>query len=227
MTAEDWKDIGLAVVGCIPIVGSVVAVGEALSEAYDGNYVDAGISLAGVIPFAGTAGKVAKFAKKGKIAGKILNLINKGKNLVKRLAKKAKALGGKMKTLSSHMMADARKAIENAAKKIAGKTGKGKVKRPYSHIPDSPSVGPGKKFTKAQKEKIIQDNMKKNGGVVRSDQSGAELVRPQKSQKGVKPDSNEWQIDHIDARSKGGSNSNSNSNAQVLSREENRAKSDK
>ncbi|WP_199884109.1 hypothetical protein [Anaerosinus massiliensis] len=28
------------------------------------------ISLAGVIPFAGTAGKVAKFAKKGKIAGK-------------------------------------------------------------------------------------------------------------------------------------------------------------
>ncbi|WP_110955878.1 YwqJ-related putative deaminase [Anaerosinus massiliensis] len=82
--------------------------------------------MAGVIPFAGTAGKVAKFAKKGKIAGKILNLLNKGKNLVKRLAKKAKALGGKMKTLSSHMMVDARKAIENAAKKIAGKTGKGK-----------------------------------------------------------------------------------------------------
>ncbi|WP_110955882.1 hypothetical protein [Anaerosinus massiliensis] len=45
LTAEDWKDIGLAVVGCIPIVEIVVAVGEA----YDGNYVCG--KLAGVIPY--------------------------------------------------------------------------------------------------------------------------------------------------------------------------------
>ena len=38
------------------------------------------------------------------------------------------------------------------------------------------------------------------------------------------PDPNEWQIDHITPKSKGGSNSYSN--AQVLSRYENRMKSD-
>lgn len=55
--------------------------------------------------------------------------------------------------------------------------------------------------------------------------SGQVLIKPSKSQKGVTPPDNEWQIDHIKARSKGGSNSYSN--AQVLSRKENRLKSNK
>jgi 5-methylcytosine-specific restriction endonuclease McrA len=45
------------------------------------------------------------------------------------------------------------------------------------------------------------------------------------SQKGVTPPANEWQIDHIDPKNNGGSNSYDN--AQVLSRQENRLKSDK
>lgn len=95
---------------------------------------------------------------------------------------------------------------------------------PYSDIPDPKNVGPGKPFTKAQKEAIIQENMRRNGGVVCSDGDGRVLVKPSKSVKGVTPDPNEWQIDHINPRSRGGSNSNSN--AQVLSRQENRIKSD-
>ncbi|HGM0961415.1 TPA: polymorphic toxin-type HINT domain-containing protein, partial [Neisseria gonorrhoeae] len=89
---------------------------------------------------------------------------------------------------------------------------------PYGNLSDNKSVGEGKKFTPAQKKAIIQENMNRNGGVVKSDQSGEVLVRPKKSQKGITPPSNEWQIDHVQAKSKGGSNSYKN--AQVLSRRE-------
>lgn len=96
------------------------------------------------------------------------------------------------------------------------------AKSPYSHLEDPPNVGAGKDFTQTQKSQIIEENMNRNNGVVKSDMSGQELVRPQKSQKGVTPPKNEWQIDHITPKDKGGTNSFEN--AQVLSREENRAK---
>ena len=95
----------------------------------------------------------------------------------------------------------------------------------YSTLKDSKLVDKGKKFTPYQKRKIIQHNMERNGGVIKSDLSGEVLVPATKSQKGVTPNPLEAQIDHIVTRSKGGSNSYSN--AQVLSRIENIMKSDK
>ncbi|WP_291568421.1 MULTISPECIES: hypothetical protein [unclassified Clostridium] len=42
-------------------------------------------------------------------------------------------------------------------------------------------VGPGKDFTEAQKRNIIQENMKMNKEVVKSDLSEKVLVKPSKS----------------------------------------------
>jgi hypothetical protein len=64
---------------------------------------------------------------------------------------------------------------------------------------------------------------KANGGVVRSDKSGTILTQPQKSRRGVTSDPDEWQFDHVDPKSCGGTNCSSN--IQILSRRENREKS--
>lgn len=67
--------------------------------------------------------------------------------------------------------------------------------------------------------------MRRNGGKIKSDMSGKELVPATQSKLNVTPDPLEVQIDHIKPRSSG--ESNSYSNAQVLSREENIFKSNK
>lgn len=99
---------------------------------------------------------------------------------------------------------------------------------PYSHLDESRhSIGEGKEFTQAQKRKIIEENMRRNGGELRSDLSGELLYPATQCKKGELPEHfwEEVQIDHIFPKSKGGSNSFSN--AQVLSRRENLMKSDK
>ena len=65
----------------------------------------------------------------------------------------------------------------------------------------------------------LDENRNRNGGVLKSDLSGKRLDNPTRSRKGVKANMNQAEIDHIQPRSKGGTNSSSN--AQVLSKEEN------
>ena len=96
---------------------------------------------------------------------------------------------------------------------------------PYSYLEDGSNVGPGKDFTAAQKQKMLQENMERNGGVVKSDNPNDFfdiLSKPEKSQKGVTPSPDEWQFDHIIPKDQGGTNSFSN--CQIVSRKFNRTK---
>jgi hypothetical protein len=102
---------------------------------------------------------------------------------------------------------------------------------PYSNLTDSKSVGPGKNFTSTQKQNILDANKAKNSGVLKSDLSGKSIDAPVKSQKGVKANMNQAEVDHITPKKPADSNvqpgSNSYKNAQVLSKEENLLKSNK
>jgi len=102
------------------------------------------------------------------------------------------------------------------------------VRGPYSHLSDPPNVGFGEHFSHAQKMRIYEENIAPNGGVLRSDRDGSELVLPSRSERGVTPPPNEAQIDHIVPRVPLDPSvipgSNSYRNAQVLSRTQNREK---
>jgi RHS repeat-associated protein len=102
---------------------------------------------------------------------------------------------------------------------------------PYADMKDSGSVKAGGKFTPTQKANIYKSNMDRNGGMLRSDMDGQELVIPSKSMPGVTPPKNEAQIDHIAPRNPANSSTapgtNSYGNAQVLSREQNKTKSNR
>ncbi len=100
----------------------------------------------------------------------------------------------------------------------------------YGHLKDPRGAGPGKRFTTKQQNEVYKSNMERNGGVLRDDETGKELVRSKKSMGGVKnPPTNEAQVDHIIPRRPRDSSiapgTNSYSNARVISRERNRAKS--
>lgn len=95
----------------------------------------------------------------------------------------------------------------------------------YSDLPEPRNVGDGKKTTSSQRARILERNAQNNGGQMRSDGDGRPLNQPQKTAKGQKADMNQAEVDHIDPRSKGGSNSNKN--LQVISKEENIKKSNK
>ncbi|MCF6348442.1 MAG: hypothetical protein L3J20_09110 [Flavobacteriaceae bacterium] len=103
--------------------------------------------------------------------------------------------------------------------------------KPYKHLEDSKHVGTGKDFTAAQRKKIYDANRKRNGGVLKDDDTGEILVQSQKSKKGVTPSQNEAQIDHIIPKNPDNpsipAGSNSYKNAKVISRQRNRAKSNK
>lgn len=76
-----------------------------------------------------------------------------------------------------------------------------------------------------QIREIRKENLKRNSGTLRDDETGAELVMPQQSKKGITPPHNEAHIDHIIPKAVDGTNDYTN--FRVISRQQNLAKGKK
>ena len=73
--------------------------------------------------------------------------------------------------------------------------------------------------------KILKYNTTRRDSRGSGEQCKQNVIKPKKSKRGIKPPKNEWQIDHIDPDSLGGSNKGEN--GQLLCRRCNRKKSNK
>jgi RHS repeat-associated protein len=89
----------------------------------------------------------------------------------------------------------------------------------YSNLKEPRNVGEGKNTTFSQRQRILEQNKINNNGELRSDGDGRKLDAPSKINKGEKANMNQAEVDHINPKSKGGSNSNEN--LRVISKEEN------
>jgi hypothetical protein len=89
----------------------------------------------------------------------------------------------------------------------------------YSKLNEPRKVGPGLETTIAQRKRILEYNKQQNGGVVKSDVDGTIVDIPKKVSKGEKANMNQAEIDHIEERVNGGSNSNKN--LRVVSKKQN------
>ncbi len=87
----------------------------------------------------------------------------------------------------------------------------------------APGSRVGKDFTVAGKREVLRKAVTAEGDILCAE-CGVKCVRPEKSMSGVTPNANEWQIDHVFAKSRGGSGTPDN--GQVLCRQCNRNKWD-
>jgi hypothetical protein len=213
----------LNVAGMIPVIGTPADAINAGWYAAQGDWKNAALSAATAIPgvgdFVGGARLSTTALKLAEDGVEAERAIKGGEEVASTAENAEKALNADKTAGSAGVVKDGPE-IPNA-----GKQAEDEVHGPYSYLEDSKSVGAGKKYTGAQKAKIYEANRARNNGVLRSDGSGIELEQPRKSAEGVTPPSNEAQVDHNYPRSKGGSNTYEN--ARVLSRQENREKSDK
>ncbi|MBZ9871900.1 hypothetical protein LB542_13660 [Mesorhizobium sp. BR1-1-9] len=201
-------------------LGTRTAVGSVAGGAYGGVYA---YNTGGSVP-GGTAS--------GALWGAGANVLAEGLNAIAsqvtaRLARHPNVANSKI--ISDDISLPI--SVWGAKEILSTPTAEGIIKRPYSNLKDPPTVGAGKNFTRSQKAKIAEQNRRVNGGVLRDDEDGQELVPAKKSKRGVTPPSNEAQYDHIEPRVPADPNkspgSNSYSNAKLVARIRNRKKSNK
>ncbi|WP_236582406.1 hypothetical protein [Sphingobacterium spiritivorum] len=106
---------------------------------------------------------------------------------------------------------------EKTSSKEEGKKGD------YSHLKEPRKVDEGKETTKAQRQRILEENKKQNDGELVSDGDGRKLNPPKANKRGEPADMNQAEVDHKQSKKNNGTNSNSN--MRVRSKEENLKKS--
>ena len=237
----EWSDYNYVLGNPIRIVDPTGKGGEDVVEAIKGTVVGWSDMQAGAVPLlqvtlefivpveGGEEGETTTVEKVVSIYGAVNPGISVGDDLYIAFDPNSSVFDASR--ASAHLIFDAATLYLFAYTKTFAGSSKGStstskpVRRNYSHLKDSKHVGPGKNFTRAQKRNILQANKERNGGVLRSDKSGKQLDQPVQSKKGEPANMNQAEVDHIDPKSKGGTNSHKN--AQVLSKEENIDKSDK
>ncbi|ESY06711.1 hypothetical protein X753_14535 [Mesorhizobium sp. LNJC399B00] len=179
--------IGAAAEGGLTGLGVRTGVGAATGGAYGGAYA---YNVGESVPRGVLNG--ALWGAGGNVLAEGLSAI--GSQVVARLAKRAAV--AKPTTVPDN---DPTPVPPVKAEEIPISTDQApEIRRPYAHLEDPPNVAPGKKPTKKQIATLHKENIRMNGGVLRSDESGIDIIPAKQSKRGVTPPINEAHVDHID-----------------------------
>lgn len=179
--------IGAAAEGGLTGLGVRTGVGAATGGAYGGAYA---YNVGESVPRGVLNG--ALWGAGGNVLAEGLSAI--GSQVVARLAKRAAV--AKPTTVPDN---DPTPVPPVKAEEIPISTDQApEIRRPYAHLEDPPNVAPGKKPTKKQIATLHKENIRMNGGVLRSDESGIGIIPAKQSKRGVTPPINEAHVDHID-----------------------------
>lgn len=209
----DWKKVGqtaLIVGGAVLAVAAVVGTGGvALAPMLGALGMSAGAA-------ATVSTVVAGVAVASTVASSTLNVIDtweeiddptfnawqKGLNITAAVSNGLYSIGNtynSIKGVSGKEWLARQKAIEN------GKMGYGNLSTEHPNI----KIEEGREFTKTQKDLIREENMRRNGGVLRDDLSGKKGTIYNPATDSSKP-LNALEVDHIIPKTKGGTNDFSN-----------------
>jgi hypothetical protein len=100
--------------------------------------------------------------------------------------------------------------VHNNSGSGCGVSGAAAKKTDYSHIADPKNLDASTKPTPRQVREMKEANRAQNGGTLRDDVTGEEMVDSAKSERGVTPPPNEAQVDHVIPVDAGGTRTQKN-----------------
>ena len=122
MSAMDALHLGLDVVGLVPGLGEIADGANALLYLAEGDYANAALSAAAMIPFAGMAATGAKFARRADALASVVRAADKAADAARAAGRATRAVasraGRAITTKGGKIMGGAARSVRNAADRV-------------------------------------------------------------------------------------------------------------
>ena len=118
MSVMDAVHLGLDVAGMVPGLGEIADGANALLYLAEGDYTNAALSAAAMIPFAGMAATGAKFARRADALAGVVRVADKAADAARAAGRAARAAGRAVMTNGGRILGGAGRFVRSAADRV-------------------------------------------------------------------------------------------------------------